>query len=183
MPHCKYCNHSYKGHKDEHERSKIHLTNEREWYKKYYHNHLLRKDLSIQDNIDIQANYQTIEEDFLDTMTETEHSCGNYKMCGTITDNFIDCLEHESECLHMERPIITFDNYQISPITSVTSVTCEDCGHIFTKSPKGVNPIHLLKRHKTSGRCARRIRRYIKDVISECNDKNKLIQIRNILKQ
>ena len=180
MPHCKYCNHSYKGQESIHERSKIHLTNEREWYKRYFHNHLLRKDLEIKDNIDIQANYQTIEEDFQDTMTETEHSCGNYKMCGYVTDDFNNCLDHEAECLQMERPIITFDENKIAP---VPSVTCEDCGHVFNKSPKGSEPKVLLKRHKKGNTCAKKIMRLNREAISQCLDIKKQRQIRNILKQ
>lgn len=176
MPHCKQCNYNYKGLETIHERSKIHLTNEREWYKKHYHNHSLRKDLEIQDNIDIQANYLTIEEDFLDTMTEEEHTCGNYKICGYVTDDFNTCLDHEAECYNMPRPIISFDT-----VISNDSVTCEDCGHIFIKSTKGNKPHHILKRHKTSGRCIRKQMRTLLPLLKHIDTQEDIDKLKAIL--
>ena len=111
-------------------------------------------------------------------MAETEHSCGNYKICGTITDDFNSCLDHEADCLNMTRPIITFDK----PI-SISSVTCEDCGHVFNKSAKGIKTIHLLRRHQKGTKCAKKIMRLNREAITQCLDIKKQRQIRNILKQ
>jgi hypothetical protein len=143
---CNLCgdyNHSVELHQD----SETHTYNYFKYIESGFKDLKIRKDIERKESINVIETYHTIKDTMLTISNDRE--CGNSidKDC-EFTGTTEEVINHEIECMGFNRNV-----FNEEPKVSSNSITCDECGHEFKKSAKGMEPKYLLNKHLKTKRC------------------------------